>query len=351
MQEVHPLRKEFNPAQHFVNLYERTERELAFRASSPQEFDAWSQSLRARVTELLGGFPEHKVDLELEVVERWEFETHRMEKVIYRSDVDVWVPAYVLYPKKGDSPRPGVVALHGHGTGKVGVVGFKPDGSGPAGEEDYHKSMGVRLAERGMVVIAPEQACFGERRDEKTAAAGDPKANTCRHVSFYAQLLGKTVAGMRVWDAMRAVDVLQSLPEVDPERIGCIGISGGGTTTLFTAALDPRIKAAVIASYLNTFKESILAMRHCECNYVPGILRYAEMPDVACAIAPRAVFVEHGVHDRIFPIEATKRGVEQLKRAYALHGAEDRLGWDFFDGGHEINGKRSFDWLASQLGA
>lgn len=345
------MRKAFNPAEHFIALYEKSERELAFRAGSPQEFEAWSQALRARVTELLGGFPAEKVDLDLEVVERWEFETHRMEKVVYRTDVDVWVPAYILYPRKGAGPFPGVVALHGHGAGKVGVVGFKPDGSGPAEAEDYHKSMGVRLVERGMVVIAPEQACFGERRDEATAASGDPKANTCRHVSFYAQLLGKTVLGMRVYDAMRAIDVLQSLPEVDPERIGCIGISGGGTTTLFTSALEPRIKAAVIASYLNTFRESILAMRHCECNYVPGILRYAEMPDIACAIAPRSLFVESGTRDRIFPIAGTERAVEQVKKAYALLGAEDRLDYDFFDGGHEIYGERSFDWLASQLGA
>src|SRR5690606_1498519 len=128
--------------------------------------------------------------------------------------------------------------------------------------------------------------------DEQAAAAGDPKANTCRHNAFYAQMLGKTLLGMRVWDAMRAIDVLQSLPGVAADRIGCIGISGGGTTTLFTSALDTRVKAAVIASYLNTFRESILAVRHCECNYVPGILRYAEMPDIACAIAPRALFVE-----------------------------------------------------------
>src|SRR4029078_967353 len=96
------------------------------------------------------------------------------------------------------------------------------------------------------------------------------------------------------------------LPQVDPARIGIMGISGGGTTTLFTAALEDRIKAIVISGNLNSFRDSILAIRHCECNYVPGILQVAEMGDIACSLAPRPLLVESGTEDLIFPIETTK---------------------------------------------
>ena len=93
-------------------------------------------------------------------------------------------------------------------------------------------------------------------------------------------------------------------------RVGCMGISGGGTVTLFATALEPRIRAAMVSGYLNTFRDSIGSLAHCIDNYVPGILNWAEMHDVAGLIAPRPLFVESGEKDNIFPIRREHRELQ-----------------------------------------
>src|SRR3712207_9278492 len=97
-------------------------------------------------------------------------------------------------------------------------------------------------------------------------------------------MLGRSLLGRRVWDTLRAIDYLQTRPEVDAERIGIMGISGGGMVTLFASALDERLRAAVISGYLCTFEGSIMSIYHCLCNYVPGLLQDAEMYDIAAML-------------------------------------------------------------------
>ena len=100
--------------------------------------------------------------------------------------------------------------------------------------------------------------------------------------------------GWRVYDVMRAIDWIGTRKELDAAHVGCMGISGGGTCTLFAAALDSRIRAAMVSGYLNTFRECIMSVSHCIDNYVPGILNWAEQYDVAGLIAPRPLFAESG---------------------------------------------------------
>ena len=153
----------------------------------------------------------------------------------------------------------------------------------------------------------------------------------------------------RVYDVMRAVDYLSEREEVDPKRIGCMGISGGGTITFFASALERRIKAAVVSGYFNTFKDSILSISHCMDNYVPGVLRYAEMYDIAGLIAPRPLFVESGTKDDIFPVEATRDSFGKAKRIYQAFGAQDRLGMEIFEGEHSFHGVGAFPFLKRWL--
>ena len=95
------------------------------------------------------------------------------------------------------------------------------------------------------------------------------------------------MVGMLVWDAIRSIDYLQTRPEVDKERIGCVGLSWGGTHTAYTAALDERIKSAVISGYFSSFKDMLIDRGCCPCQYIPNILKYADFPDTVSLIAPR----------------------------------------------------------------
>ena len=162
-------------------------------------------------------------------------------------------------------------------------------------------------------------------------------------------MLGKTTIGRRVWDAIKTIDYLETRNDVDKDRIGMMGISGGGTTTLFTSALDDRIKVTVISGYLNTFRDSILSIKHCIDNYIPGILKYGEMYDIASLIAPKPLFIESGTKDQIFPIKSTKYAYEKVRKVYEFLGVADRIDSEFFEGRHEICGKKAYKFLRKWL--
>ena len=128
-----------------------------------------------------------------------------------------------------------------------------------------------------------------------------------------------------------------------------MGISGGGTCTTFSTALEPRIKAALISGYLNTFKASIVSISHCIDNYVPGILNWAEMYDVAGLIAPRPLWVESGERDTIFPVAASRASFARVKKIYEVFGAGEMTGQEVFDGPHGFSGRMGLPFLARHL--
>jgi len=162
-------------------------------------------------------------------------------------------------------------------------------------------------------------------------------------------MIGKTPIGMRVWDGMRCVDFLETQDEVDASRIASAGLSGGGTTSLFFSALEPRIGLAIVAGYYCTFRDSIYAIHHCICNCVPHLMEWGEMSDVAALIAPRPMLVISGSDDNIFPIEATKRAFQTLAGTYEILGARDKLDSDFFEGVHEWSNRKTLPFLATHF--
>ncbi len=177
----------------------------------------------------------------------------------------------------------------------------------------YEYDFALQAVDHGLAAVAIEPMAFGCRRDALTKVKG-PAAYACQPVAGSALLLGETMIGWRVYDVMRTIDWIESRSELDAKRVGCVGISGGGTCALFSAALEPRIRAALVSGYLNTFRASIMSMSHCMDNYVPGILNWAEMYDVAGLIAPRPLFSEGGDHDPIFPPPATRESFARVKK-------------------------------------
>jgi dienelactone hydrolase len=138
--------------------------------------------------------------------------------------------------------------------------------------------------QRGYAVLAIEILGFGRRREAPYPAS--PDASSCQTLSGTALMLGQTMAGWRVYDAMRAIDYLETRPEVDEKRIGAMGISGGGLNALYVAALDTRVRATVVSGFLNTFRDSMIGVHHCIDNFIPGLLLDAEMSDIAGLVAP-----------------------------------------------------------------
>jgi hypothetical protein len=189
---------------------------------------------------------------------------------------------------------------------------------------------------------------FGCRRDPANIKRGLGRSS-CQPVAGTALLIGQTMIGWRVYDVMRTIDWIATRPNLDTSRVGCVGISGGGTCTLFSAALDTRIKAALVSGYLNTFRDSIGSLSHCIDNYVPGILNWAEMDDVAGLIAPRPLFVESGEKDNIFPVEASRRSFGKVRAIYQVFGAPDRAEQEVFASDHSFWGKKGIPFLQRHL--
>jgi dienelactone hydrolase len=165
-----------------------------------------------------------------------------------------------------------------------------------------------------------------------------------------ALLVGETMIAWRVWDVMRTLDYIATRAELDSSRVGLMGISGGGTVTVFSTAVEPRIRVAMVSGYLNTFRDSVGSLAHCIDNYVPGILNWAEMYDVAGLIAPRPLFVESGEKDNIFPIAASVESFKRVRDIYTVFGAADRVEQEVFPGEHSFWGKRGVPFLARHLG-
>ena len=330
------------------SAYADSERSFAFDASGRTDLEAWRRELRTTLVDLMGGFPEEPCPLSPTVSDTVEFRTYTRETVHLQSRPDSTVFGYLLTPRELRAPAPAVLCLHGHGRGVDDIVGIREDGKMRSRLGGYQKDFALQCVRRGYVVLAIEQLGFGHRRDA-TARANRPKTSSCMPSAGAALLLGQTMIGWRVWDAIRAIDYMTTRPEVDPDRLGVMGISGGGMTSFFTAALDDRPKAAVVSGYFCTFRDSILSIPHCIDNYIPGVLRYAEMYDLAGLIAPRSMFVETGTDDSIFPVDATRYAVGKAREIYGAMDAEDRLGFEVFEGKHQFHGVGAFEHLAREL--
>jgi dienelactone hydrolase len=266
------------------------------------------------------------------------------------------MPVYILVPKQGLRPFPVVVAFHGHGYGAKDIVGLWEDGEERDTPDGYHKDFGVALCRRGFAVAAPEISCFGERQTDFSylnTTIGQEPPDTCTHTAMLAFHLGGSVVGLRVHDGKRLIDYLEARQkesqDVDVSRLGAMGISGGGMHTFFSTCMDARIKACVISGYYSTFRDSILAMHHCACNFVPGLHRFGEMYDLVGLIAPRPLLIEAGDYDPIFPLAAVKRSVERARDVYQVFDARDQVETDYFHGRHQISGERAYDFLMEKL--
>lgn len=340
----------FDPVRFTLDLYEKAPLRLTFNARTRAQAQAWQRQLRARLTSLLGGFPETRPALEPRTLEVRDFPRYRREKFVFESRPGLAVLGYLLTPSAGKAPFPAVVCVPGHGRGVDDIVGIDAKGRDRTDKDGYQHDFAIQAVEHGMAAVAIEPMAFGCRRDARTRRRGLGDS-ACQPTAGTALLLGQTMIAWRVWDVMRTIDWIETRKELDARRVGCMGISGGGTCTTFAAALEPRIRAAMISGYLNTFRDSIIAMSHCIDNYVPGILNWAEMYDVAGLIAPRPLFIESGEKDDIFPIEASIASFQRVRKVYEVFGAAEAVEQETFPEAHSFWGKRGLPFLARHLGA
>lgn len=304
-------------------------------------------ALQGVLKRALGAFPVKDVPLGPVLLERTEYPDYTLERIAYTTMEHVHVQVLVLVPKEGKEPYPAVLACHGHGNGQWDAAGLDSEGR-ELSDSGIHNRFAARLAKAGMVVAIPEIMGFGVRR-MAAERIENPHYSSCGTLSSQLLVYGRTLAGMRVYEAMRAVDYLCGRSDVDAGRTGIFGFSGGGLIAAYTAALDERLKATVLCGWMNTFRGSILDMHHCIDNYLPGLLLEAEQADLTGLIAPRPLFVEAGELDPIFPLAHVKQAVKALEATYASWNAPGQFHYSVHAGGHEISGDVPVNWLKREL--
>jgi dienelactone hydrolase len=345
--------KELQPAETLWSLYQPEKAPLRFNAQTLEAAKQWQSQTRQALLEVIGFQDIPDVPLQPQTIEVIDKGDYVREKVLLHTSPWSVMPVYVLKPKTSLERLPVVAAFHGHGYGVKDIVGLWEDGEERENPDGYHKDFAVSLCRRGFIVAAPEISCFGERQSDFShlnLEFGQEAPYTCHHTATLAFHLGGSALGLRVRDGIKLVDYLADRADVDINRLGAMGISGGGMHTFFSTCVDPRIRACVVSGYFCPFRYSILGMNHCTCNYVPGLHRFGEIYDLAGLVAPRPMLVEAGTRDPIFPIEAVKESVARAEQVYAVFGTGAQIETDYFEGRHQISGRRAYDFLWEKLG-
>lgn len=352
---------------------------LSFLQKEFSDVRAWKQTARGRLLDLLHYAPP-RCDPRAETVERVDRGEYVQEKVYFNTTPDIRVPAFVLIPKRVRLPAPGIVALHDHGGfylwGREKLVEAENEHPVLADfKRQYYagRSIASELARAGYVVIVIDMFYWGERRMLLAADPPDwrerPRSITPERIAAFnrrasegEQLVGRTIfaagftwAGVMFWDDVRTVDYLVSRPEVDPARIGCAGLSIGGLRSVHLAALDDRIRAAVIVGWMTSFPAQL--KRHIRntighTKLVPGLYRYLDYPDVASLAMPTPLLVINGSKDALFEPSGVQASFAKLAACYAKAGVPEHLRTRLYDTPHEFNLEmqgEAWGWLGKHL--
>lgn len=331
-----------SPSENHQYLMTHITQELRYNGGDVKE---WQGRLRRKLRRLLGETPKNRSELRPRRLWMREHPLGTIEKVSFSSEPCADVVAYVCLPKDVEPPYTFMICIQGHSTGMHNSIAVhREDETKPLlveGDRDF----GLGCMRRGIAALCIEQRSFGERREQ-----GQILPDGCHDATMHALMLGRSLIGERVYDVDRGIDYLAARGDANMNAIGVMGNSGGGTISVFSAALLSRIAFAMPSCYFCTFKDSIMSIHHCMCNYIPGLLKVAEMSDIMGLFAPKPVVIVAGRDDPIFPIAATRRAFRQLQQIYNACGAREHCHLVVGNGGHRFYADDAWPVMVKEIG-
>jgi dienelactone hydrolase len=371
---------------HIGNLYpfvqrqaDRSPVELSFLRPEFRDLKQWQKRARAKVFEHMFYAPP-PVDPRPQVIRRTDRGSYVEEYLTFFTTPDLRVPAYVLIPKDARLPAPTVIALHDHGGfylwGKEKLIesqGEHPVLTGFRRQYYGGKSIALELVRQGYLVAVIDMFYWGERRmildddppeyrDRPSSMAEEQIRNFNRRSSLSEQLVarslftaGITWPGILLWDDIRTVDYIVQRPDVDRNRVACVGLSVGGYRSLMLAALDERIRTAVSVGFMKSYASQV--RRHVINStgfsfHLVGLFRYLDLPDLSALIAPRPVLFMNGSKDGLFHQGGVEAAYKKIERCYAKAGAAGKQACRMYDVPHEFNTEmqaEAWGWLRKWL--
>ncbi len=308
-----------------------------------REFSRYQQSRRKKLWELLGDLPWGHKPSPPRLIRTEKHEGYTLERLVLDLNGIEPVPAILLIPEKRRQRAPGLLYIHWHGgmydLGKEQLV------AGVKAQPAYAPV----CAEKGIVTLAIDSWCFGERKRVANGGVGEQDA--------FKEMLwrGRVLYGMMMFDEHRAVDYLASRPEVDPKRLGALGMSMGSTKAWWLAALDPRMKLCLDVCCLTDFDELIRAGNlkgHGIYYYVPSLLKHFNTSRINELIVPRPRLSVNGSKDDLTPPKGVEIVRDYLRPLYAKYGTEEDCRIELFDCAHvELPEMRNLilEWLDRHL--
>lgn len=281
-------------------------RSLRYRRGTAVAASRWQREVRRRLVELLALEDLVAAEIPLEpgaAASRTRSDAYVVEELTLRSTPGRTIRAVVTRPRKGTAPFPAVVCIHGHGGDRWSV--HDPS--------SIYKGFASQLAARGHVTISTD---VGQHR-------------------VYEK--GRTLLGERLWDLRRCVDYLETLSDVDGERIGCAGLSLGGEMAMWLGALDPRVKATVSSGFLTIMDH--METNHCPCWKLDGLRELVDFADIYGLTAPRALLCQNGRREPVtqFWVPLAGQAMREIRRVYVDVGARDNVALAVHEGAHEID--------------
>ena len=302
----------------------QTRPELAFDPA--RNFAGWQKELRSRLGTIMAIPATWDRDVQSSRERDSETDGYTIDRVEFLAEPGQTVPGYLLKPKGVEPPLPVMICLQGHSPGMHISIG-RGKTPGEVASIRGGRDIALQAVAHGWAALAIEQRAFGERAVEGVA---------CGDVALRELLKGRPLTGQRVFDVMRAVDFIATRPDLDQARIGCMGNSAGGTVSFYAACVDPRIRLAVVSCSFGTFEATWLYRRHCACGYLPGLLKVADMPDLAGLIAPRHLILVAGKEDGLARFDGVEQGYQTARRAFTAAGCPEHVSLLAAEGGHQF---------------
>lgn len=257
-----------------------------------------------------------------------------VENLHFQSRPGLYVTGCLFRPETQSNPLPAILYVCGHGRVKTGDVSY--------GNKATYQHHGAWFAQNGYVCLIIDTIQLGEIEGIHHG--------TYREGMWWWHNRGYTPAGVEAWNGIRAIDYLQSRQEVDGERIGITGRSGGGAYSWWVAALDERVKVAVPVAGITSMHNHIVdgcIEGHCDCMYMVNTYAW-DFPEVAALVAPRPLLISNTDKDRIFPLDGVVDVYAKTRRIYELYGALDNIGLNIAEGPHKDTQElrvNAFHWM------
>lgn len=353
------MEKEYSYLEFFQQLYRNQNRITVWEDIPSRDIVSWRRELKGKLDEILGmeqlrtmGLPYRDGTQRVEKLESVKEDGYIRIKYRMETLPGVHMPFYLLKPDSlGEGKRErAMITIPAHGANKDSVAGvISSDDIKIKMDQSPKESYGKEFVKKGYVVLCPDPPGYGERVEkysmEDKAFLPNRKINvlgsSCKDLAQTAEALGISFQGLVLWDMMCLLDFAAGQPFIDESRIGCAGFSGGGLYTLWLAAMDERIKLAVVSGYIHGYFDSILETHLCPCNYLPKLWQYADICDIAALIAPRYLYMENGKYDILNGprgISDPKEQGDKIRKGYQLSGSEEKVFHLVFEGNHEWYG-------------